>query len=372
MNPSIQENSVLSIALAAIQEKFTDFVVAGEPEPLSGGLLNYVWRVKGRLPSNPESVIIKWAPAYIASSPEVWLDPARLIIEARAMSTLGPGGLLESTLPADMRLPRLYQLIESHNLILMEDLGHWPDLGRWLGESHPQVEAEAIGLSIGNFIGTLHKVTAHRPELAQSFDNKNIQRTRLEFQYENIQAYAQRAGLPDAADLGKRAVQFGQHLQQPGLCLIMGDLWPASVTVTAAGLRVIDWELAHYGRPAQDVGHLTAHLWMYVQRSPNPQIAANSRIMLQSFLSAYRGALGAEFVGIFGLDGVSESAIHFGSEILTRTVGAFQDGYLYGGLAHDHPAIREAVQTAAAHIRSPLENNTFDQLDWRLEDTTQR
>ena len=47
-----------------------------------------------------------------------------------------------------------------------------------------------------------------------------------------------------------------------------------------------------------------------------------------------------------------DAALHAGCEILVRTVGAFQEGYVYDGLAPDAPAIREAVACAAAWMRS--------------------
>jgi hypothetical protein len=42
-----------------------------------------------------------------------------------------------------------------------------------------------------------------------------------------------------------------------------------------------------------------------------------------------------------------------------RTTGAFQEGYLYEGLAVDAPVLQEAVHVAAQHIRSPERVDTF-------------
>jgi 5-methylthioribose kinase len=358
-------NGIPEYALASLLGRFPNFVIDGRPEQLSGGFLNYVWRVKSKDLRVPNSVIIKWTPAFIASAPDVALDPARSFVEAGAMSAFEAGGALEKISPEEIRPPRLYKLDKDHQLIIMEDLGQSPDLGEWLQESHTQLKAKGLGESLGEFIGALHRETAHQSYFARMFDNSHIQNTRLEFQYRNIQTYAERAGLADADELGKQAVQFGKHLQQPGHNLIMGDLWPASVIVTDSGLRIIDWELAHYGYPSQDIGHLSAHLWMYSHSASNLDIAVNARVLLNYFLEAYRDVLGNDFDDLFGMEGVRESSIHFGSEILTRTVGAFQNNYLYCGLAYDDPVIQEAVQIAAAHIRTPLDMHTFDPLGWR-------
>jgi tRNA A-37 threonylcarbamoyl transferase component Bud32 len=355
---SITHHGFPNFAWLSLKQRFPEFSVAGAPEKLSGGLLNYVWRVRGQNPSDPASIIVKWAPAYIASAPDVWLDPDRILIEARAMFALGKIG-------ESIRPPRLYSLDEANHVILMEDLGQAPDLGQWLSEPHSHVEAQGMGTSLGRFIGALHRTSATQPGLALIFDNHTIQRTRLEFHYGNIQAYAQRASLADAAALGERAVWLGKLLQQPGICLNMGDLWPSSVIVTDSGLRIIDWELAHYGRPSQDIGHLSAHLWMIAHRARQVYTAQNARTMQDAFLQSYRRTLGSQYDSLFGLDGVIESSVHFGSEIFARAVGTFQNDYVYSGLAPDHPVVQAAVQAAAAHIRNPWDMHTFDLLGRR-------
>jgi 5-methylthioribose kinase len=341
-----------------------------QTERLSGGLLNHVWRAQGSPKSTPGSIIVKWVLPYIATSPGVPLDPHRIVIEARALAAFEAGRPLAAVDSADVRAPRLLALDEQHHLLVMEDMGEWPNLGAWLAcpECKPS-DAGLLGASLGRFMGLLHRVSSTKPDLVKEIDNKNIQRTRLEFQYSAIGDYARRAGLPDAGMLGRQAVEYGKLLQGQGICMIMGDLWPPSVIVTDAGLRIIDWELAHYGRPSQDVGHLAAHLWMYDHRAPNADVAARARIVLKRFLEAYRVAIGPSFDTLLGTQGVSESAIHFGCEVLTRTVGAFQDGYLYSGLAPEDDIIQEAAQVAAEHIRLPLEVDTFDAVSWRSHNT---
>lgn len=354
-----------AFACEALLETFPYFKIAETPQRLAGGFLNFVWRVKNASTTFPNSVIIKLAPAYIASTPEIFLDPQRILFEAMAMTLIAPGGSLGSLISPAIRLPALYKILPQKRLILMEDLGEFMDLGDWLLEAHPLLEARKLGAVLGDFVGRLHKASANNSHLAQHFSNKEIQRMRLEFQYANIQDYAQRAAMPDAENLGKKAVAFGERLQKPGTVLIMGDLWTRSVLVTPEGLRIIDWELAHYGYPAQDIGHFAAHLWMSAQCARDPRLASLSRALLKSFLQSYRTALDTDFERIFGVNGVRDSAIHFGCELLTRTVGAFQENYLYTGLSPDNPIIQESVKIAALHIRTPLKVPTFDPLGWR-------
>jgi len=351
--------------LQLIANSLPHFEVLGEPQPLSGGLLNFVWRINGQPGSKPMSVIAKWAPPRIATLPEVRLDPDRLRIEASALAEFGTGGLLSELSSEGVRPPCLIKFLSDLNLLIMEDVCDCHDLGKWIKSTHANKESKQIGVMIGNFIGRLHRITARQPNMQIKFNNPNIQRTRLDFQYKNVVHYAEKANLPHAQKIGEIAVAYGELLQEPGIVLIMGDLWLPSIFVTTNGLRIIDWELSHFGRPSQDIGHLVAHLWMHQHRFAEKSTAKTAKLILGGFLAAYRSALGDSFDEVFGLAGVRESAIHFGSEVLTRTVGNFQNGYLYEGLPCDHPLIQEAAACAAKHILDPLEQPTFDGLNWR-------
>ncbi len=348
-----------SAILKHLEQRLPDFKAYGTPELLKGGLVNYVWRVDG----NPKPVIVKSAPPYVAARPDIALDTWRIIIEGRSLEAFAPGGLLAGVGGLVVRPPRLIDLDQEHYILVMEDVGDDPDFGAWLFQGqHQEASASEIGRTVGAFIGTLHARSCNDQKMAQAFDNTPIQQVRLENQYRRIEEYCFRGGLADAEVLGREAVAFGRLLLQPGLCVIMGDLWPRSLLITAKGVRIIDWEFAHFGRPAQDVGHLTAHLWMHIHCAPGEDAAAQSQTALQGFLEDYRLALGSTFETLFGETGERECAIHFGSEVLARTVGAFQNDYLYDGISPDETKVHEAVEIAAAHLR-PSENvDTFNML----------
>ena len=53
---------------------------------------------------------------------------------------------------------------------------------------------------------------------------------------------------------------------------------------------------------------------------------------------------------IFDEEETEDAGVHFGAEILARTIGSFQNGYLYEGLDHSHPKIKEAVHVAVLHL----------------------
>ena len=345
--------------LEHLARRLPHFEPIGTPELLRGGYLNYVWRVRGQ----PAPVIVKVTPPYIAAMPGVSLDPNRIRIEARSLAAMGPGGELAAIASAGIRPPRLLDFDERVRVLVMEDVGAVPHLGTWLrSDAHPGRSGLETGRLLGGFVGALHSRSHGDPGLAQLIDNKSIQQSRLEIQYRAIGDLCERAGLIDAGELGSRAIALGELLQQPGLCVIMGDLWPPSILIAPDGIRVIDWELAHYGRPSQDVGHLAAHLWMYSHRASSSAAIMQARDTLRGFLSEYKSTVGMKFEELFGLQGVRESAVHLGCEILVRAVGAFKEGGYYEGLGMDAPLVREAVEVAAEHIRSPQTVPTFSAL----------
>jgi tRNA A-37 threonylcarbamoyl transferase component Bud32 len=346
-----------------IRGRLPKLKITGIPESLSGGYLNHVWRV----PADPISVIVKYAPPHIATRPDVPLDVERLRIEATAMRTLDKNEALSGLADDEVRPPRLLDFCEKNSVIIMEDVGPFPDLGVLLRR---RVDAETqsslpgarmIGEALGGFIGKLHRRTWGDRSLAVLFDNTGIQKIRKNVLYDSVAGFLRTAGICDAEEIGKRAAEVGEILLGPGNCLTMGDLWPASVIPVPGGLRIIDWELAHYGRPFQDVAHFAAHLWMYARRAVSEDAAREARDCLHGFLQAYRRALEADATVLFGEEERTLGAVHFGSEILIRVLGPFKTGYLYDGLPEDSAVVLAAATFAAQQIRRPEKCTIFSE-----------
>jgi 5-methylthioribose kinase len=338
--------------LEHLHRRLPEFIATATPEHIHVGYLNNVYRVRGE----PQPLIVKVALPQIAVMLQVPPDRHRLDIEARSLKAFEHGGPLESVGTEAVRAPLLVDFDESHQILVLEDAGEVPHLGTWLVQGGLERD---MGQLLGHFIATLHWESFADPQLAVELDNSAIHSSRLKLHYGAVGDMCRKAGLPDADELGQKAVALAEELQRPGVCVIQGDLCPRSILVTGDGLRVIDWELAHFGHPAQDVGHLASHLWMHIHRASTPESADRARATLRGFLNTYRLGLGSAFDEVFGANGVLQSTVHFGVEILLRTVGAHQEGYLYEGLAVDSPALQEAVHIAAQHIRSPERVETF-------------
>lgn len=268
---------------------------------LAGGFLNQVWRVPG-------VGVVKHAPPFVASQPDLPLDPARSGFEARALRALDGWG-------CSVRAPRLLHFDEAAATLVLEDLGDLPTLG----EALDRAELEALGA----FLGALH--TRRDPELPVALANDAVQRTRHELQYAAATSWLRDAGERQADEVGARLKRLGLRLQQPGSCWIMGDLWPPSVLVADDGLRVIDWELSHWGHPAQDLAHLGAHLWLL-----------DAPEAWDRFLAGYRAAAPPE-----PEDMLETCALHFAAELLMRALGPFRQECV---------DVERAVRTAVDHV----------------------
>jgi len=257
-----------------------------------------------------------------------------------------------------VRPPRPLHHDAHRSVLLMEDVGSLPDLGAALAAGRPG--SSEAGERLGRFIGRLH-ATPLADGLRAAFANPDAQRTRLVVQYQSVVGALRTAGVADADALGDEAVALGERLLRPGRCLIQGDLWPPSVLVAETGaLRVIDWELAHVGVPAQDLGHLGAHLWMLGHRTAEASRAASEA--WGGFLRGYAHAAGDALPGLLSGGTLADATRHLGCEILVRAVSPFQGGSAYDGLAPAAPAVREAVALAADALRAPEVQPHFDAL----------
>jgi len=314
----------------------------GKPTRMSGGSLNEVWRV----PGEGRTVIVKYAPPHVATQPGIPLDPGRILFEARALRALGASGVLAGVPDVWARVPAILDLHVDNHVLVMEDLGDLPDLASAIADEG--FDPEVAGAALGGFVGRLHAHSLETPALAHAFDNRAMQRTREEVQYQQVGSLCRDGGIAEPDRMGAIAAALGERFRTPGRCLTMGDLWPRSVLVDDQGLRVIDWELCHYGHPAQDIGHLAAHVWMHAHRAGSEAAGQRFQDLWWSFARGYGRQLQSDHQRdrLLDADTLAYAARHAGAEIIMRTLGPFAAGYLYEGLSFDAPPVAEALTVA--------------------------
>lgn len=347
-------NTLLPLAAESLISLFQtihpDCTVTQVPERLSGGSLNFVWRLVG----SEKSWIAKQALPYIASAPELALDVSRLVMEAKALEAFGPGGVLTELSTDAIRAPRLLHFDSAHSLLWMEDIGTGPALEQWLLESPAASEIKETASTLALFLADLHTYTACHETLAKDFFNPEIQKARFRIQYHLANWLPEQAYDPITRTALIQASQaLGEQFLEPGYCLVMGDLWPPSIRVTQQGVRLIDWEFVNWGFPAQDIGHLLAHLWLLFNTHSESKHQANIELFWTHFSERYWQSLDETRPDFWSDLEFQSMRIHAGAEILIRTTGPFQVGGAYAGLHYSHPSIQKALDVAQNLMLEP-------------------
>lgn len=325
------------------------FTPGGSIRELSGGNLNLVWRI----PGDAGSVIVKHAPPYIASSPDIPMNSNRLLFEARALGSFTPSGPLSGMQQKSVQPPALLGYDAEANLLLMEDIS----------PSAPWFEALSSGSAgittaadLGRFIGELHRKSYENPEFSESFDNRPVQQTRYNVQYLSLSKSLSEKQDRVSHLAAERCAELGRLLLSPGRCLMMGDLWPPSLLWSDNKLRIIDWEFAHYGRPLQDMAHFCAHCMMHHAVAPSAKAELYYEIWSR-VISGYRASTGRLYEQLMNSDEKEWFAVHTGAEILARTIGVFSDSYLFKDLLESE-IYKQTVDEGVKLLSGELPGNT--------------
>lgn len=333
--------------LVAFAQKYVSGITDSSPlEELRGGSLNFVWRIQS---TTGKSFIIKHAPPYVAAVPDIAFDNSRIVFEANILKAFQFRRELNQLIGFGVRPPEFLGNDNRKHLLLTEDVGSWPDLLQAVRLS--DYNFASYGSDLGAYIAQLHVQTYQSKWFAENFANLPVQQTRLQVQYNGCLEFCRRARMADAEEIGRWCRQLGEKLNTVGKCLIMGDLWPYSILLGREEIRLIDWELTHFGRPAQDVAHLSAHLWMMSHRAAKQSQKDRIGRFRQSFTESYLKEISKQKPELITGEDERDFQIHFGAEILARTLGNFQKNYLYDGLSPNHPVIQEATEEARRWIR---------------------
>ena len=309
-----------------------------------------VWHVPGRpAPVVVKTVVVEEAGGEGGDGAEA----PGLVFEARSLEVLGPTGALAEVSNPDVRPPRLIDYDELADVAVEEDPGPYPHLGAWLAEGR---SAGELGQHLGRFVAALHMRSRGRYELAGVFENHPGFRNGSVHAAGALADRCRAAGFEAALDV---LAQAETSVRRQGECLVVGRLSPEAVLVSPQGLRVVDWTAAHFGSPAEDIGYLSAHLWMRIHRAPTVHAAVQASIILRDFLRAYAAALAARPDAGYEAAEVDACALHFGTTLLASAVAAGGSASLYGGLPPDSPVVREAISIALRHLRAPEDVDMF-------------
>lgn len=327
-----------NVIISSVKTCLPDFIPTGEPEKLTGGNLNYVWRLTG----DDRSVIVKHAPPHIAVNPEVPLNQNRIHFETKALRLFSEDGILSNLSNDKVAPPDIYGFDPELHLLIMEDV--MPAVPFFDAVLENKLNPDT-GYKLGKFIGQLHQVTFQKELFRNEFNNLPIQETRLELQYKSVAESLEKAGFKNTKTAALHAEILGKKLLETGNCLLMGDLWPPSIFIQKKTIRLIDWEFTHYGRPLQDIAHFGAHCFLNHTAQKNGNDGAFKKLW-SSFLNGYKNGAVNKYSLLITENEKKWISVHTGAEILVRTAGAFKNGYLFEDIPVSDPRLVKAVQKA--------------------------
>jgi 5-methylthioribose kinase len=209
-------------------------------ETLSGGVSNRTVLVRF---SDGRAWVLKQALPKLRVAVDWFSDPERAHREALAIewyARLAPPGAV----------PHLVFEDREHHLLAIEAVPqpHWNWKTLLLAGELKSDHAEQFGA----LLGTVHSRAAAQPELRRIFaDTSFFESLRLEPYY--LYSADQ---VPEAADFLRRLVA---DTRARPITLVHGDYSPKNVLLHDDRLVLLDYEVAHFGDPAFDLGFSLAH-----------------------------------------------------------------------------------------------------------------
>ena len=252
---------------------------------LTGGLLNAAVRAsftppvdltRFGHPQSVQSVVLKYAPPYMASEPWVPLNTIRQDIEARALVLLDPNS--ESALPGvsslfakypNVKTPRLIHHDFKERVLIMTDLGSSVvTIDDWLTQEPAPLpeDVERIAKDLGRFLGEF-VIATNKPSVELLSHLKLPSNSALIHQFDEFVVNNMKAVLwdvPDVDVLIKRVEEASRYSRKTDSCLGMVDLWRKNIVIDSdKNICLIDWELFGWSNASCEMSQLGVFLFFF-------------------------------------------------------------------------------------------------------------
>ncbi|KAF7353757.1 APH domain-containing protein [Mycena venus] len=265
---------------------------------LAGGLTNVTVRATFATPisvskSQPfTSVVLKYAPPYIASDPTQAMSVHRQVIEANALRYLAETPEIRDLLQQFLilKIPHLIHHDATANVLWITDLGASQTLFKYLTMPPPIATVLEVAATLGTFISDLWKITAHpTPETIALFTRPIEQDNPVIFLASTALQVMSSRGVSDAEVLSDRVRTTMQTKEKLEPCLSMVDFWPGSILIGPDGsCGLVDWEYFGPSTPGAEIGMLVAHLHLIIAQSGSkPDVCDTTRTFISAFLDSY-------------------------------------------------------------------------------------
>ena len=244
---------------------------AADAVPLAWGVSNVVIRIRRR--SGPDWVL-KQSREQLRTK-QLWVSRLdRIYREVEALQVCGE-------LLGPEVVPTVIDEDRSNYLFLMSaapaDHKVWKEQ-LLAGEIDP-----AIAERLGTILARLHRLTAGRSDLAEQWNDLTVfDELRIDPFYRRVAA-----ARPEMTD---RLQELIAEMSRTRVSLVHADFSPKNVLIHDPGLTLVDYETAHWGDPAFDLGFFLSHLLLKAIKH-RARLSA-FRTLTDRFWSAYWQELG--------------------------------------------------------------------------------
>jgi len=212
-----------------------------QAEPLAWGVSNVVIRVST---ADGPDFVVKQSRKQLRTQAEWFSRLERIHTEIDAMIELNrllPDGVVPSVLFED----------RANYLFGMEAVP--ADHRVWKAELLAGVADQKIARMAGDLLATIHRETAQDPDLAERFGDLTVfDELRVDPFYRFV--------LHRHPELGEPLEIVIRDVLTIPTCLVLADFSPKNILLTGDRIALVDFETAHFGDPAFDLGFFLSHL----------------------------------------------------------------------------------------------------------------
>lgn len=213
---------------------------ADQGTPLEGGVASDV-----RVIDTPQGpLVVKKALAKLKVAADWFSDPARSMIEVAAIEAFGSLGGRDT-------VPEIVWVRPDEHCFAMRLVD--PRLRNWKSDLMAGRVDLATAARVGEILGSFHRNSASRPDIAGHFDDLRFFRElRIEPFFDHVAA--------QRLELGQRISEVATSMLARRQALVHGDYSPKNILADGKDVVILDFEVTHWGDPRFDIGFCLAHL----------------------------------------------------------------------------------------------------------------
>jgi thiamine kinase-like enzyme len=215
-----------------------------------------------------------------------------------------------------------YLAIEGFNIVkpLIEEfkLGNFP---------------EAVIKDLANKLARVHQITYKNPNTKLNLYNKEWLKLKLKYQYYEVASFLSQKN-------AQKLINFANGYIKRKFVLTHGDLCSINILLDDKAWHLIDFEDAHIGTPAFDLGYFLSEL--FIARLNFPEKKEQISFLILEFLNNYFKIFDKQERA----EVEKEASLHLGSLLLYRTFGLSKDIFT----SHVREEVRSQIKELAESI----------------------